>query len=149
MRDIDIDSITGLSSNDVSRKLKDEGYNELPSSGKRSLFGIIFSVIKEPIFLLLVASGSLYFILGDVTEGLVLLSFVFVVIGITVYQEQKTEKALDALKNLSSPRALVIRDGEQKRIPGREVVSERYTHSFRRRPRTSRLPTINMQQPNG
>lgn len=123
MRDIDVNSITGLSSDDASRKLKDEGYNELPSAGKRSIFGIAFSVIKEPIFLLLVASGSLYFLLGDVTEGLVLLSFVFVIIGITVYQEQKTEKALEALKNLSSPRALVIRDGTQKRIPGREVVS--------------------------
>lgn len=123
MRDIDINTITGLSSSEVSVKLKEEGYNELPSAGKRSIFSIAFSVIKEPIFLLLVASGSLYFILGDVTEGLVLLSFVFVIIGITVYQEQKTEKALDALKSLSSPRALAIRDGEQKRIPGREVVS--------------------------
>ena len=85
MRDIDVDSITGLSSDDVSRKLKDDGYNELPSSGKRSIFSIAFSVIKEPIFLLLVASGSLYFLLGDVTEGIVLLSFVFVIIGITVY----------------------------------------------------------------
>jgi Ca2+-transporting ATPase len=86
MRDIDVDSIAGLSSNDVSQKLKDEGYNELPSSGKRGILGIAFSVIKEPIFLLLVASGSLYFILGDATEGIVLLSFVFVIIGITVYQ---------------------------------------------------------------
>jgi Ca2+-transporting ATPase len=123
MRDIDVDSITGLSSTEVSQKLKIEGYNELPSSGKRGIISMAFSVLKEPIFLLLVASGSLYFILGDVTEGLVLLSFVFVIIGITVYQEQKTENALDALKNLSSPRALVIRDGVQKRIPGREVVS--------------------------
>jgi Ca2+-transporting ATPase len=122
MRDIDVDSITGLSNVEVSRKLKEEGYNELPSSGKRGIFSIAFSVFKEPIFLLLVASGSLYFLLGEVTEGIVLLSFVFVIIGITVYQEQKTENALDALKNLSSPRALVIRDGEQKRIPGREVV---------------------------
>ncbi len=123
MRDIDVDSVTGLSGAEVSQKLKEDGYNELPSSGKRTVFSIAFSVLKEPIFLLLVASGSLYFILGDVTEGIVLLSFVFVIIGITVYQEQKTENALDALKNLSSPRALVIRDGVQKRIPGREVVS--------------------------
>jgi P-type Ca2+ transporter type 2C len=123
MRDIDVDSIKGISSDDASRKLKQEGYNELPTSKKRSVFGIALSVVKEPIFLLLVASGSLYFILGDVTEGAVLLSFVFVVIGITVYQEQKTERALDALKSLSSPRALVIRDGEQRRIPGREVVT--------------------------
>jgi Ca2+-transporting ATPase len=123
MRDIDLDKVTGLSSVDVSVKLKEEGFNELPSEEKRSVLKIAFSVIKEPIFLLLVASGSIYFLLGDVTEGLVLMSFVFVVMGITVYQEQKTEKALDALKTLSSPRALVIRDGKQMRIPGREVVS--------------------------
>ena len=122
MHEIDIDSIKGLSDSDVSFKLKEEGYNELPSSKKRSVFSTAFEVIKEPIFLLLVASGSLYFILGDVTEGIVLLSFVFVIIGITVYQESKTERALEALKNLSSPRALVIRNGIQKRIPGREVT---------------------------
>ena len=123
MRDIDLDQVTGLSSSAASRKLKEEGSNELPSGEKRSVLRIAFSVIKGPIFLLLVASGSIYFLLGDVTEGLVLLSSVFVVIGITVYQEQKTEKALDALKTLSSPRALVIRDGKQIRIPGRDVVS--------------------------
>jgi len=123
MQNIDVDSIEGLSGSEALRKLNDEGYNELPSSKKRGVFHIAFEIITEPIFLLLVASGSLYFILGDVTEAIVLLSFVFVIIGITVYQEQKTEKALDALKNLSSPRALVIRDGEQQRIPGREVVT--------------------------
>ena len=123
MQNIDVDSIEGLSGTEVLRKLNEEGYNELPSSEKRGVFRIAFEVIKEPIFLLLVASGSLYFILGDVTEAMVLLSFVFVIIGITVYQEQKTEKALEALKNLSSPRALVIRDREQQRIPGREVVT--------------------------
>ena len=123
MQNIDVDSIEGLSGTEVLRKLNEEGYNELPSSEKRGVFRMAFEVIKEPIFLLLIASGSLYFVLGDVTEALVLLSFVFVIIGITVYQEEKTEKALEALKNLSSPRALVIRDGEQQRIPGREVVT--------------------------
>ena len=123
MQNIDVDSIEGLSDSEVLRKLNEEGYNELPSSEKRSIFKIAFEIIKEPIFLLLVASGSIYFFLGDVTEGMVLLSFVFVIIGITVYQEQKTEKALEALKNLSSPRALVIRNREQQRIPGREVVT--------------------------
>jgi Ca2+-transporting ATPase len=123
MLDIDIDSVRGLSSIDALRKLKEEGYNELPSSKRRSVLNIAFDVIREPIFLLLIASGSLYFVLGDVTQAMVLMSFVIVIIGITVYQQQKTEKALEALKNLSSPRALVIRDGEKKRIPGREVAS--------------------------
>ena len=73
-------------------------------------------------FLLLLGGGGIYLLLGDVEEALLLLGFVFVVIGITLYQERKTERALEALRDLSSPRALVIRDGKPRRIPGREVV---------------------------
>ncbi len=124
MHNIDVDALNGITSKEAQEKLKNGGYNELPQSKKRSVLQIALSVIKEPIFLLLVASGSIYFFLGDVTEGLVLLSFVFVVMGITIFQERKTENALDALKNLSSPRALVIRDGQQIRVPGREVVTD-------------------------
>ena len=120
---LDIESVTGLSSVEAAEKIRTEGFNELPESKKHGIFGIILDVIKEPMFILLVASGLIYFFLGDVTEGIMLMSFVVVIIGITVYQEQKTERALDALRNLSSPRALVIRDGEQKRIAGREVVT--------------------------
>jgi Ca2+-transporting ATPase len=112
----------GLTETQAKEKLLSEGYNELPSSKPKSIFHIAFGVVKEPMFLLLVACGTLYLILGDVQEGLMLLGFVFVVMGIEFYQEKKTEKALDALKNLASPRALVIRDGETIRIPGREVV---------------------------
>jgi Ca2+-transporting ATPase len=124
MHNIDVDALTGITSDKAQEKLKKEGYNELPTSKKRSGLQISLSILKEPIFLLLVASGCIYFFLGDVTEGLVLLSFVFVVMGITIFQEKKTENALDALKNLSSPRALVIRDGKQVRVPGREVVTD-------------------------
>ena len=67
-----------------------------------------------------------------------LLAFVFVVIGITLYQERKTERALEALRDLSSPRALVIRDGEQRRIAGREVVRGDLVVLRRRRPRAGR-----------
>jgi len=123
MHNIDVDTLTGLTSNKAQETLEQEGYNELPSSKKRGIFKIALSVIKEPIFFLLIAGGSIYFFLGDIAEGLVLLSFVFVVMGITVYQERKTENSLDALKNLSSPRTIVIRDGKQVRIPGREVVT--------------------------
>ncbi|PKL60392.1 MAG: ATPase, partial [Methanomicrobiales archaeon HGW-Methanomicrobiales-4] len=123
MPSLDIESVKGLSSAEVADKIRIEGYNELPEAHKHGIFDIIFDVIREPMFILLVASGLIYFILGDVTEGIMLLSFVFVIIGITVYQEQKTERALEALRNLSSPRALVIRDGHQRRIAGREVVT--------------------------
>ncbi|MEI6124853.1 MAG: cation-translocating P-type ATPase [Bacteroidota bacterium] len=118
------DTIKGLTQQEVAAKLIKEGYNELPSSKPKNVFQIALGVIKEPMFLLLVACGTLYLVLGDMTEGFMLLGFVFVVMGIEFYQEKKTEKALDALKDLASPRALVIRDGEKIRIPGREVVTD-------------------------
>ncbi|MFH0781740.1 MAG: cation-translocating P-type ATPase [Pseudomonadota bacterium] len=118
------DSPQGLSLAQVQSKIKKEGYNELPSSKPKNFLLIALGVAKEPMFLLLVACGTLYLVLGDVHEGLMLLGFVFVIMGIEIYQEKKTEKALDALKDLASPRALVIRDGKEVRIAGREVVTE-------------------------
>lgn len=117
------DDFKGLSSKEAAAKLLAEGYNELPSSKPKNVFQIALGVVKEPMFLLLVACGTLYLVLGDIQEGIMLLGFVFVVMGIEFYQEKKTEKALDALKDLASPRALVIRSGETIRIPGREVVT--------------------------
>jgi len=117
------EKIAGLTQKEAAEKLEKEGYNELPSSKPKSIFNIAINVVKEPMFLLLVACGTLYLTLGDLQEGLMLLSFVFVVMGIEFFQEKKTEKALDALKDLASPRALVIRDGETIRISGKEVVT--------------------------
>ena len=112
------EKLKGLTQQEVNEKLAGEGYNELPSSKPKSVFQIALGVVKEPMFLLLVACGTLYLLLGDVQEGLMLLSFVFVVMGIEFFQEKKTEKALDALKDLASPRALVIRVGETIRFAG-------------------------------
>ena len=122
MPPLDLSLFTGLSSEEAQRRLLQDGPNELPSGEVRGVFGIVKDVIREPMFLLLVGAGSIYFVLGDLEEGALLLSFVLVIIGITVYQERKTERALEALRNLSSPRALVIRNGELLRIAGRDVV---------------------------
>ena len=116
--------LQGLTDQEVLENLALDGYNELPSAKKRSFLHIVFEVMREPMFLLLIACGVLYLFLGDLEEALMLLGFVFVVMGITLYQEQKTERALEALRDLSSPRALVIRNGVQQRIPGREVVRD-------------------------
>jgi Ca2+-transporting ATPase len=122
--ELDLASVQGLSEEEASRRLTSEGYNELPSTKERSVFAIAFEVVREPMFLLLIAAGAIYLVLGDVREAAMLLGFVLVVMGITLYQERKTERALEALRDLSSPRALVIRNGFQKRIPGREVVRD-------------------------
>ena len=112
----------GLTEEEAVRRHSEEGPNELPSARKRNPFVIALEVVREPMFLLLIACGSLYLLLGDVREALLLLGFVFVVVGITFVQERKTERALDALRDLSSPRALVVRSGGKRRIAGREVV---------------------------
>lgn len=114
----------GLSSVKAAQKLLSEGFNELPTSESKSVFKIAFEVVKEPMFLLLISCGVLYMVLGDTTEGIIMICWVFVIIAITFYQHQKTEKAIDALKKLSSPRALVIRDGQKIKIAGREVVTD-------------------------
>lgn len=119
-----IEKHKGLTTSEVKEKLRTEGYNNLPSSQPKNILSIGFGVVKEPMFILLVACGTLYIILGNLEEGLILLGFVVVIMGIEFFQEKKTEKALDALKDMASPRALVIRDGVESRIAGIEVVTD-------------------------
>src|SRR5450830_577889 len=112
----------GLSEAEAMSRLASEGPNELPSTRRRSLAVLAAEILKEPMILLLLACGGVYVLLGDREEALVLLASVFGVVGLSLYQSRKTERALDALRDLSSPRALVVRDGQERRIPGREVV---------------------------
>jgi Ca2+-transporting ATPase len=121
---LDQSMLQGLTEQEARERLAVDGYNELPGTKKRTFWHILLEVVREPMFLMLIACGLLYLFLGDQEEALMLMGFVLVIIGITFYQEQKTERALDALRDLSSPRALVIRDGRQQRIAGREVVRD-------------------------
>ncbi len=83
---------------------------------------MVVESLHEPMFLLLLGGGGIYLALGDLQGALILLLSVLLVIGITLYQTRKTERALEALRDLASPRALVIRGGEAHRIAGRDVV---------------------------
>lgn len=112
----------GLSTRAAEARLREDGPNELPGTRRRSGWTILREVVSEPMFLLLIGAASIYLALGDRTEALTLFASVFVVIGIGFYQAHKTERALEALRDLSSPRALVIRDGQPRRVAGREVV---------------------------
>jgi Ca2+-transporting ATPase len=115
-------TVAGLSGQEAARRLREAGFNELLSSKPKNLLRIAGEILREPMLLLLVACSAIYFLLGNVREALVLSVFVTLVIGIEIYQQRKTERALEALRDLSSPRALVIRDGQRQRIAGREVV---------------------------
>ncbi len=114
--------ISGLSAEEAARRLAAEGPNVLPGSEPKSTAAIVLEVVAQPMFLMLLAAGAAYLALGDRAEALFLLAFVFAVIGITISQERRTQRALDALRDLSAPRALVVRDGVEQRIAGRDVV---------------------------
>ncbi|MDI6875027.1 MAG: cation-translocating P-type ATPase [Actinomycetota bacterium] len=116
------DVLTGLSEEEAARRLREEGPNLIPSAERRTSTRIFLDILREPMFLLLVGAGSIYLLLGDLREALVLLSFVVLVMALTFVQERRTERALEALRSLSSPRALVIREGRKCRIAGVEVV---------------------------
>ncbi len=115
-------SIQGLTDADVQSKLSADGFNELPRAGQRTPLRIILEVLKEPMLLLLLVGGGIYMALGEMQDAIILVAFAMMSVIITVIQESRTERVLDALRDLTSPRALVIRDGERKRIPGRDVV---------------------------
>lgn len=112
----------GLTSHEVATRQKRDGYNELPDREKRSIIKLVFEILTEPMIFLLIAVVVVYFLLGDRNEAMVLMFSVLVVVGIELYQDSKTEKALEALRSLASPNCEVIRDGKHLTIPSRELV---------------------------
>src|SRR5579859_6603466 len=115
-------SFAGLSSVEAAARLNSHGYNELPAAQQRGVFRIAFEVVRQPMFALLISGGVVYLILGDLMEAILLLIFASLSVVITIIQESRSERVLEALRNLASPRALVIRDGNRVQIAGREVV---------------------------
>ena len=114
----------GLTRHEAAARVATAGHNELPAAPARTILGIAIGVATEPMALMIVAAGVLYLVLGDVGEALLLLAFIMIVMGITIVQERKTERVLDALRDLSSPRAKVMRDGEPLVVSGRDVVPD-------------------------
>lgn len=112
----------GLSALQARERLERDGPNELPRAGRRSVLRIAIEVLREPMLALLLGAGFIYLLLGDTGEALILIAFAGFSIAVTIVQEARTESVIEALRDLSAPRALVIRDGAPIRIPGREVV---------------------------
>ncbi len=122
-----MDSLTptlfqGLTSDQAAARLKADGPNALPRAKRRSPLLIILNVLREPMLALLLAGGVVYLLLGSRAEALILLAFACMSIGITAVQEARTERVLEALRDLTSPRALVVRSGARLRIAGTDVV---------------------------
>ena len=114
--------LAGLSASEARERLARDGPNEIAAAKRRGVAKLAGEILREPMILLLVASGAIYFALGDPAEAAILLASILAVIGISLLQTRRTERSLEKLRDLSSPRARVIRDSVQTRIAGREVV---------------------------
>jgi Ca2+-transporting ATPase len=112
----------GLSSAEAAARLRRDGPNRLPQPERRSNLAIVARVLREPMLLLLLAAAGVYLLLGDAGDAVLLGISVVLVIALTVYQEQKAEHALQALRELGSPRARVLRDGEARQVAAQDVV---------------------------
>lgn len=117
------DLVQGLTGHEAAKRLALDGTNELNSERPRTLAKIAMEVLAEPMFVLLLAACGIYVLLGDFREALALSASIVVIVVITLLQERRTEQTLSRLRDLSSPRALVIRDGIEQRIAGREIVA--------------------------
>jgi Ca2+-transporting ATPase len=118
----DADNHAGLNGAEAARRLAEEGPNELPGRDSRNILSIAVEVLREPMLLMLLAACAIYLVLGDLHEALLIVGLATASIVITIVQELRSEQVLAALRDLTSPRALVIRGGERQRIAGREVV---------------------------
>ncbi|MCA3261327.1 MAG: cation-translocating P-type ATPase [Telmatospirillum sp.] len=112
----------GLSGSEAKQRLAADGPNALPQTARRTALRIVSDVLREPMLALLIGGGAVYLVLGDVAEAILLLVFACMSVIITVVQEARTERVLEALRDLTSPRALVVRDGARVRIAGSDVV---------------------------
>ncbi len=117
-------ALAGLSAAEVLQRREGDGWNELPAARRRGFLANVLALLREPMTLLLLVCGGIYMAVGDRREGFMLLGFVVFIMALTLFQERKTERALEALRDLASPRALVIRDGQRARIAGRELVRD-------------------------
>ena len=122
MTEQQIKELQGLTTLKAKQLQEEFGKNELVAEKKESFLHKIFHVITEPMFLLLLVAAVIYFILGEPKDGAIMLVFVVGIISIEVIQEWKTDKTLNALKDLSAPHITVLRDGIEKVINSADLV---------------------------
>jgi len=116
-------ALRGLDSEEAARRFARDGPNSLPDTGTRRWRRIAADAAREPMYLLLAGAAVLYLLLGEPREGAFLLGMVVLMLCMTLVQEGRTERALQSLRDLSSPTALVRRGGALRRIPARELVA--------------------------
>lgn len=116
------DGPEGLSSTEAAARLRRDGANRLAQSPRRGLWAMALGVAAQPMFLLLLATAVVHALVGSLSDAAVLMVSVLAVGAISLVQEYRTERVLSALKELSSPRARVVRDGQVQSVPSQALV---------------------------
>lgn len=122
LKELDVDEKNGLSSNEALRRLEKYGKNKLVTKKKKTLFKQFLSQLKDVMIYILIIAAIISAFLGEISDAIIILLVIVINAVIGVVQESKAEKALDALKELSTPKALVKRDGSLKEILSEDIV---------------------------
>jgi P-type Ca2+ transporter type 2C len=112
----------GLTSAEANLRLEKYGSNEIPISEKHNLWWVILEVMREPMFILLAAAAFIYVSMGEKAESLLVAAFALMTIMLVIIQQNRSEKAIQALQALSAPNARIIRDGQEQKIAARGLV---------------------------
>lgn len=113
---------SGLTMNEVKKRQLYYGKNVIQKKKKTNVMKYLIHIMKEPIYVLLTCSALIYFLLGEQTDGLIMIAFVIFVIGIDIFQDARTGNALKKLKEFTTPRIRVIREGKEATISSEELV---------------------------
>ena len=113
----------GLSKEEASKRLISNGKNELTHKKKNSIFKMILEQLTDKMIIILFIAAFLSFILGEQTEGVVILIIIVINAVISIFQEKKAADAVEALRNMNAPKANVIRDGKVQVVPSSDVVT--------------------------
>ncbi len=114
--------LTGLSNNQVITSREQNGSNSFHLKEERTLLHTIKDIVSEPMFILLLVACTIYFFLKEYEEGIIMLVSIFIVAGISFFQEYRSRNAIQALRKLSAPRVKVIRNGQEINIASEDVV---------------------------
>jgi Ca2+-transporting ATPase len=119
---IEIGNLSGLLPQDIPLLQRQYGKNRVHLGAGHRMLRILIDIIREPMFILLVIACSLYFILGEIGEGVLMAIAIVIVTAISLYQEAKSSRALEALKQLTEPLVMVIRNGQQQVISDEDLL---------------------------
>jgi P-type Ca2+ transporter type 2C len=119
---IESDSLQGLSKDQIPLLQRQYGKNIFRQSNQHRFLHILWNIAREPMFILLVISCSLYFVLGNTNEGIMMAVAMLIVVTISLYQEVRSSHALKALEQFTEPKVTAIRNGIQQVVSNEDLV---------------------------